>query len=79
MDNFEKIELIVGGMLKVQERKLEMCRYGEGKPDGHNPTYIIDVQSGVDMLRRVLCEMEAIKRDDASVRDEVVRKMYGSL
>lgn len=78
MGNFEKIDLIVNGMLKEAKAKLKRARRNEGDPCGDNPTFIQTLQDEVDTLSQIWCEIDTIKRNDPSVSDEMVQKMYGS-
>jgi hypothetical protein len=78
MDNFQKIELIVKGKLKERKVKLERARNKAGDPYGSNFVYIEGLQHDVDMLSIIICEIDAIKRNHPAVRDEMVKKMYGS-
>jgi hypothetical protein len=79
MDNFEKIELIVVGKLKQKKMELERARNKDGDPYGTHPLYVDGLQQEVDTLSQIWCEIQAIKRNDPAVRDEMVQKMYGSL
>jgi hypothetical protein len=77
MDNFTKIELIVKGKLKERKAELERCKKPEPNPYGANPLYILGIEHEIIMLRRILEDIDAIKRNHHSVREEMILKMCG--
>ena len=76
-DNVEKIELIVNGKLKKRKRELERCKKPKSDSYGANPAYILGLAHEVIMLTWIAGEIDAIKLNHHSVRDEMVLKMHG--
>lgn len=76
MDSFQKIELIVKGRLQERRNQLDWCKGAELY--GHSNLHVLGLEHEVSMLIRIAGDIDAIKRNHLSVRDEMVLKMYGS-
>lgn len=72
MEPLDKLELIIKSL--IEQRKKER-KNGEGK---HSNLYIEGLDHEIDMLRVVLCDIDAIRRNVPNMTDEKVQRMYGA-
>ena len=70
MDRFEKLEIIVEGMIKDQKKEIE-----RGK-DIHNQAYIHDLMRELQGFQRIHAKMQAIRENGPSVTDEMIEKVW---
>jgi len=69
MDNFQRIELIVKGRLNERKKELEKCR--RRGPTAPSSLYVLGVKHEVCMLMRIAGDIDSIKREHHSIRDEI--------
>lgn len=70
MDRFEKLEVIVDGLIKDQKKKIE-----RGK-DIHSRAYIDDLSSELQGFQRIYAKMLDIKNNGPTVTDEMIEKVW---
>lgn len=67
---FEKLEIIVDGMIKIQKEEIE-----RGK-DIHNQAYIHDLMKELRGFQRIYGKMLDIKNNGPSVTDEMIERVW---
>ncbi len=70
MDRFEKLEIIVDGLIKDQKKKIE------GGKDIHSRAYIDDLRSELQGFQRIYAKMLDIKNNGPSVTDAMIEKVW---
>lgn len=70
MDRFEKLGIILDGMIKDQKKEIEA-----GK-DKHNQAYIHDLMRELQAFQRIYSKMLDIKANGPSFTDEMIEKVW---
>lgn len=70
MDRFEKLEIIVDGLIKDQKKKIE-----SGK-DIHSRAYVDDLRSELQGFQSVYAKMLDIKNNGPTVTDEMIERVW---
>ena len=70
MDRFEKLEIIVEGMIKDQKKEIERSK------DIHNQAYIHDLTRELQGFQRIHGKILEIRNNGPSVSDEMIEKVW---
>jgi hypothetical protein len=70
MDNFEKLEIILDGMIKDQKKEIERDK------NISNPAHVHDLMRELQAFQRVYAHMLAIKQNGPSVTEEMIERVW---
>ena len=70
MRRLEKLEIIIKYHLAEKKRKRENSTHSSN-------LYLLELDSEISMLQKIMSEIDAIKRNHHTVTDEMILKMYG--
>jgi len=71
MEDFEKLEVIVRGLIAGYKKKIERARSVI-----HSVVYVNDLESELKGFETILTRMREIKKGGFAVSDDVITKMY---
>ena len=70
MDRFEKLEIIVDGIIKDQKKEIERDKHIS------NPAHVHDLMRELQGFQRIYAHMLAIKQNGPTVTDEMIEKVW---
>jgi hypothetical protein len=75
MEQIDKLEMIIQGRRREKTAELKRCE-GDG-PYRDNPFFIQGLERELSTLSWIWTIIDAVKNNHHSVRDEMIRRMYG--